>query len=57
MNIRSKTRLRRNTIQIQSNEYLGYNVEMNRKEASEKPVALTTGGTPAMVASKSKRTL
>jgi len=57
MNVRSKTRLRRNTIQIQSNEYLGYNVEMNRKEASEKPVALTTGGTPAMVASKSKRML
>jgi len=57
MNVRSKTRLRRNTIQIQSNKYLRYNVEMNKKEEGEKPVALTTGGTPAMVASKSKRTL
>lgn len=56
MNVRSKTALRRNTIQIQSNEYLRYSID-KQKEASEKPIALTTGGTPAMVASKSKRTL
>ena len=31
-------------------------MEINKKEAREKLVALTTGGTPATVASKSKRT-
>jgi hypothetical protein len=44
------------TIQIQTNEYLGYKLELNEMERREELARLTTGGTSATVASKSQIT-
>jgi hypothetical protein len=44
------------TIQIQTNEYLRYKLEVNGMERHEELARLTTGGTSATVASKSQIT-